>query len=179
MGRQLESTFPLHLSNLLFKFTALLNNTVHTSRHKDVCGSVRIAPRSLNLDTRWRWVLSFTPRTTYPREKNPGTHCTRGWVGPTAGLDVVSNRKIPPSWEIEPRSSVIIIIAVFSCYYYYYFFFFCHQAPTVVRTLQENWSPRCPPSHHHQTSHRDKIETHSLAPQSEVWRPMSCQVVEA
>jgi hypothetical protein len=23
----------------------------------------------------------------YPRERTPDTHCTRGWVGPRAGLD--------------------------------------------------------------------------------------------
>jgi len=29
-------------------------------------GSRRIAPRILNHDTRWRWVVSFTPRLLYP-----------------------------------------------------------------------------------------------------------------
>jgi hypothetical protein len=32
-------------------------------------------------------VVSTTPRPFYPRER-PGTHCTGGWVGPRAGLDV-------------------------------------------------------------------------------------------
>jgi hypothetical protein len=32
-------------------------------------------------------VVSTTPRPLYPRER-PGTHCTGGWVGPRAGLDV-------------------------------------------------------------------------------------------
>jgi hypothetical protein len=32
-------------------------------------------------------VVSTTPRPLYPREI-PGTHCTGGWVGPRAGLDV-------------------------------------------------------------------------------------------
>jgi hypothetical protein len=32
-------------------------------------------------------VVSTTPRSIYPRER-PGTHCTGGWVGPKAGLDV-------------------------------------------------------------------------------------------
>jgi len=31
-------------------------------------------PRILNLITRWRWVVSFTPRPLYPRRKVPGTH---------------------------------------------------------------------------------------------------------
>jgi hypothetical protein len=32
-------------------------------------------------------VVSTTPLPLYPRER-PGTHCTGGWVGPRAGLDV-------------------------------------------------------------------------------------------
>jgi hypothetical protein len=32
-------------------------------------------------------VVSNTPRPFYPRER-PGTHCTGGWAGPRAGLDV-------------------------------------------------------------------------------------------
>jgi hypothetical protein len=32
-------------------------------------------------------VVSTTPRLLYPRER-PGIHCTGGWVGPRAGLDV-------------------------------------------------------------------------------------------
>jgi hypothetical protein len=33
-------------------------------------GSGGIAPRILNLGTRWRWVVSFTPRPLYPQGKN-------------------------------------------------------------------------------------------------------------
>ena len=36
---------------------------------------------------RWGWVVSTTPRPLYPPER-PGIHCTGGWVGPRAGLDV-------------------------------------------------------------------------------------------
>jgi hypothetical protein len=32
-------------------------------------------------------VVSITPRLLYPLER-PGTHCTGGWVGPRAGLDM-------------------------------------------------------------------------------------------
>jgi len=35
--------------------------------HEDVRGSGGIAPRILNLSTKWRWVVSFTPRPLYPR----------------------------------------------------------------------------------------------------------------
>jgi hypothetical protein len=34
-------------------------------------GSGSIAPRILDLDTRWRWVVSLTPRPLYSQGKNP------------------------------------------------------------------------------------------------------------
>jgi hypothetical protein len=49
----------------------------------------------LDLGTRWGWVVSVTPRPRfYPRGKDPGTHCTGGWVGLRAGLDTEARRKI-------------------------------------------------------------------------------------
>jgi hypothetical protein len=41
----------------------------------------------LNLGTRRGCVVSITPRPPLPRER-PGTHCSGGWVGPGAGLDI-------------------------------------------------------------------------------------------
>jgi hypothetical protein len=38
-----------------------------------------------------------------PREKVPGTHWIGGWVGLTAGLDAVEERKISFLPGIEPR----------------------------------------------------------------------------
>jgi len=39
-----------------------------------------------------------------PRERNPGIHWTGGWVGPTAGLDMVSKQKILSlHWELNPN----------------------------------------------------------------------------
>jgi hypothetical protein len=34
------------------------------------------------------------PGRALPRGKNPGTHCTGGWVGPRAGLDTEARGKI-------------------------------------------------------------------------------------
>jgi hypothetical protein len=34
-------------------------------------GSEGIAPRILDLGTKWRWVVSFTPRPLYSQEKSP------------------------------------------------------------------------------------------------------------
>jgi hypothetical protein len=52
-----------------------------------------IAPRIINLGSGWwRWVVSFTSRPLYPREKRaPGD-----WLCRTAGLDAVAKRKKSP-----------------------------------------------------------------------------------
>jgi hypothetical protein len=71
-------------------------------------GSGGIAPYILNLDTRWSWVISFTPHPLKPRGKTLCTHRTGGCMGPTAGLDAAPRRKKIPSLPlpgIELRSS--------------------------------------------------------------------------
>jgi hypothetical protein len=50
-------------------------------------GSRGIALLILDLGARRGWVVSTTPRPLYPRE-TASTHCTGGWVGPRASLDV-------------------------------------------------------------------------------------------
>jgi hypothetical protein len=57
-------------------------------------GGWRYSSTILELDTRWRWVVSFTPRLLYSRGKVPCSHCIGGWVGPKACLDVVEKTKI-------------------------------------------------------------------------------------
>jgi hypothetical protein len=54
----------------------------------------RYSSTIFDLGTRWRWVVSLTPQSLYPRGKIPGTHGIRGWVGPRAGLDDVERRNI-------------------------------------------------------------------------------------
>jgi len=63
---------------------------------KTYCGSGGRAPRILNLDTRWRWVVSY---------RVLGTHCIGGWVGLRAGMDVEAKRKPLTLSGIESRSS--------------------------------------------------------------------------
>jgi hypothetical protein len=58
----------------------------------DWCHSSNI----LGLGTRWRSLVSFTPRPLSPSEIAAGTHWTGGWVGPRTGLDNVEKRKIEP-----------------------------------------------------------------------------------
>jgi hypothetical protein len=62
---------------------------------KTYWGNRCIVLRILDLGTRWRSVVSFTPRPLYPREGAHGTHWIGGWVGPTAILNAVVKRKIP------------------------------------------------------------------------------------
>jgi hypothetical protein len=49
-------------------------------RHEDVLGSGSIAPRILDLGTRWRWVVSFTLQPLYPQGKGPWYPFDRRWV---------------------------------------------------------------------------------------------------
>jgi hypothetical protein len=53
-----------------------------------------IALLFLDLGARREWVVSTTPRPLYPRER-PCTHCTGGWVGSRAGLDVCEKFRPP------------------------------------------------------------------------------------
>jgi hypothetical protein len=48
-----------------------------------------------DLSSRRGRVVSVTPRPRFtPGERTPGTHCTGGWVGPKAGMDIEVRRKI-------------------------------------------------------------------------------------
>jgi hypothetical protein len=53
------------------------------------------------------WVVSFTPRPLYLRERAPGIHWIGGWVGPRAVLDAMVMRKDPsPRREWNPRTPI-------------------------------------------------------------------------
>jgi hypothetical protein len=75
--------------------------------HEVVCGSGCIDPHFLDLSISWRWVVSFTPRPLYPRERAPGTHWIGGWVGPRAGLDDMEKRKFLTLPGLELCSIVV------------------------------------------------------------------------
>jgi hypothetical protein len=51
----------------------------------------------------------YAPAALYPREKDPGTHCTGGQVGPRAGLGTEARGKIllclPRIEHRSPQSS--------------------------------------------------------------------------
>jgi hypothetical protein len=68
-----------------------------------------ITPRNLNLDTRWRWVVSFTPRG-----RAPGTH----WMGPRPVLDAVVKWKIPSPRRESNRGTHVYGPAVKLCLFH-------------------------------------------------------------
>jgi hypothetical protein len=73
---------------------------------KAYLGSESTAPRILDLGTRWRCLVSFTPCRLTPRKRAPGTHWIVGWVEPRPGLDAVVKREIPSSCrDSNSRSS--------------------------------------------------------------------------
>jgi hypothetical protein len=76
---------------------------------KTYCGSAGIAPRILDLGTRWRWVVSFTPRPLYPQGKSPYNLLDRRLGGPLSrsGRDGEEKNSQPPSGNrtLEPRQS--------------------------------------------------------------------------
>jgi hypothetical protein len=72
-------------------------------------GSRGIALLILNLGARRGWEVSTTPRSLYPRDR-PANHCTGGWVGPRADLDLCEKISSPPGFD--PRT----VQPVASCY---------------------------------------------------------------
>jgi hypothetical protein len=58
-----------------------------------------------DLNTRWRWIVSFMLRPYNPQRKEPrSTRWIWGWVGPGIGLDAVEKRKIScVCLELNPR----------------------------------------------------------------------------
>jgi hypothetical protein len=81
--------------------------------HEDIWGSRDTTPPFWTLALeRGEWSASCPEHIT-TRKKATGTHCRGGWVGPTASLDSVLNRKITCPCQ-ESNSSAIQPVA--HCY---------------------------------------------------------------
>jgi len=81
----------------------------------DVCGSRSVDPRILNLDTRWRWLVRFTPR-----EGAHDTHCIRGLVGPQSRSGRSGEENFLPYPHREsnagrPARSLVTTLSEFFC----------------------------------------------------------------
>jgi hypothetical protein len=60
-------------------------------------------PLILDLGTRWRWVVSFTPRPFTPGKRDLGTHWIGGSVGPRAVWTLWRSKKpLAPTWNWTP-----------------------------------------------------------------------------
>jgi hypothetical protein len=63
-------------------------------------GSGSTVPRILELDTRWRWVVSFKPQPLYSQGKSPWYPLDRSLGGPhsRSGRDGEEKNSQPPPW---------------------------------------------------------------------------------
>jgi hypothetical protein len=73
-------------------------------RHERVLGIGGMAPRILGLGTRWRWVISFTPRPLHPQGKCPWYPLDRRLGGPQSrsGRGVKGRNSQPPAGTRTP-----------------------------------------------------------------------------
>jgi hypothetical protein len=66
-----------------------------------MCGSGGVTPPFLTSTQDGSQSSALRSGHFTSRERAPGTHWIRGWVGPRAGLDAVGQRKISPLPGIE------------------------------------------------------------------------------
>jgi hypothetical protein len=87
------------------------------ARHEDVLGSGGIAPRILDLGTRWS---ASRPGRFSPQGKSPWYPLDRRVGGPRAVLDTMEKRKMPsPHRESNPRTPIVQPVAQRYDYYKY------------------------------------------------------------
>jgi hypothetical protein len=72
-------------------------------RHEGALGNGGISPRILDLGTRWRWVVSFTPQPLYSQGKDPWYPLDRRLGGPQSRSGRCGEKKnSQPPPELEP-----------------------------------------------------------------------------
>jgi hypothetical protein len=87
------------------KIALCLSNEV--LRHQGLWGSGCIDPYFLDLGTSWRQVVSFTPRSLYPRGKTPGTHSIGSCVDPRISLTIWRIENSGSYWDSNSDPSVV------------------------------------------------------------------------
>jgi hypothetical protein len=70
-------------------------------RYEGVSGNGCIDLCILDVNTSWRWVISFTFRPLYPWKVTPPIPIVWEWVGLRTGLDDVECRKLSPLTGLE------------------------------------------------------------------------------
>jgi hypothetical protein len=110
-GRRQGLLFDFHIPVKRIKMQSCSCALIEHHAMEAYWGSGGIAPL-IDLGTGWGWVVSFTPRPLYLRERAPGTHWIGGWVGPRTVLDAVVKRKIPsPRLESNFRTPIVQFVA--------------------------------------------------------------------
>jgi hypothetical protein len=84
------------------------------------------------------WVVNATHRPLYTRDR-PGTHCTRGWVGPRAGLDVWGKSRLRTGFRSPDRPARSELLYRLSYPGQYTFF------KTKLKSYIASWSALYPP----------------------------------
>jgi hypothetical protein len=79
--------------------------------YEGVWGSGCIDPHFIDLSISWRWVVSFTPRSLYPRGKTSPVPIVCGWVDHRASLDFMKKWKFLSQRDSNPDSSVLQPVA--------------------------------------------------------------------
>jgi hypothetical protein len=106
-----ETDHPLSSSKVKVKVKLSLCLTKHHAM-KTYWGSGGIAPRILDLGTRWRWVVSFTPQPLYPRGKSPWYPLDRRLGGPQSRSGRGGEEKNSHSRrESNPRTPIVQPVA--------------------------------------------------------------------
>jgi hypothetical protein len=91
--------------------------TNYALRQEDVWGSGCINPHLLDLGTSWRWVVSFTPRPLYPREKAP---VPIGWEAAWAPKQVWKTWRRENSWHYRDSNSDLSVVQPVASRYTHY-----------------------------------------------------------
>jgi hypothetical protein len=75
-------------------------------------GSGGIAPRIINLGTRWRWVVSSKPRPLYPQGKRPRYPLDRGLGGPRNRSGRGGEDKEIACWETNHELPARVLVPI-------------------------------------------------------------------
>jgi hypothetical protein len=89
----------------MFSYTSFIRAFIITTGEGEVVSVLNRGPR--HEDARGSGDTAPRPGRFTPRERAPGTHWIRGWVGPRAVLDAVVKRKFPAptgNRTLEPRT---------------------------------------------------------------------------
>jgi hypothetical protein len=112
---------------------------------KTYWGSGCIAPRIFNLGISWRWIVSFTPRPLYPRDKSSRFPLDRRLGGPQrlsgcAGEEKNSHHYPTGNWTpvVQPVAKSLYWLSYSGSSYFRYVFKFLNRL-TFLLLKHTNW----------------------------------------